>query len=212
MNIFVLDENPRIAAHMHCDKHVPKMIIEHAQMLAAAYYHTLGISKKKEILENQEVVNQLFKGWPRKHPDGSDHPYAISHINHPCTIWTRESIENFNWLIECTEELCHEFFNRWKNNQHSVKLIIDWMKLNPPILPKKGITPFATAMPICYQSANAIESYKKYYAFKTMYMKVAWVKLGNTPEWWTSEFINQSTTEYVPNPEPVKKNKLKKSA
>ena len=212
MNIFVLDENPRIAAQMHCDKHISKMIIEHTQMLAAAYYHTLGISKKKEIAENQHIVDQLFKGWPRKHPDGSDHPYAISHVNHPCTIWTRESLDNFNWLIECTEELCQEFLNRWKNNPHSVKLIIDWMKLNPPKLVSKGITPFAAAMPICYQSSHAVISYKKYYAFKTTYMNVSWNKLNNQPEWWTPEFVSSSVSEYVPNPVPEKKIKVKKSA
>lgn len=36
MNIFVLDENPVIAARMHCDKHVPKLIVETAQMMASA--------------------------------------------------------------------------------------------------------------------------------------------------------------------------------
>ena len=35
MNIFVLDRNPSRAAHMMCDKHVVKMIIESAQMLSA---------------------------------------------------------------------------------------------------------------------------------------------------------------------------------
>lgn len=33
MNIFVLDENPRLAAQYHCDKHM-KMILESAQMLS----------------------------------------------------------------------------------------------------------------------------------------------------------------------------------
>jgi hypothetical protein len=37
MNIFVLDKNPKIAAVMHCDKHVPKMILETAQMLSTAH-------------------------------------------------------------------------------------------------------------------------------------------------------------------------------
>ena len=35
MNIFVLDRDPTKAAHMMCDKHVVKMIIESAQMLSA---------------------------------------------------------------------------------------------------------------------------------------------------------------------------------
>lgn len=36
MNIFVLDLNPALAAEYHCDRHVPKMILESAQMLSTA--------------------------------------------------------------------------------------------------------------------------------------------------------------------------------
>ncbi len=36
MNIFVLDNDPRIAAQAHADKHVVKMILESAQMLSTA--------------------------------------------------------------------------------------------------------------------------------------------------------------------------------
>lgn len=34
MNIFVLDFDPRKAAEYHCDRHVPKMILESTQMLS----------------------------------------------------------------------------------------------------------------------------------------------------------------------------------
>ena len=37
MNIFVLDKNPAVAAMYHCDKHVPKMILESAQMLSTVF-------------------------------------------------------------------------------------------------------------------------------------------------------------------------------
>ena len=37
MNIFYLDRDPGIAAAMHCDKHVVKMILETAQMLSTAH-------------------------------------------------------------------------------------------------------------------------------------------------------------------------------
>ena len=43
MNIFVLDEDPTTAAQMHCDKHVPKMCVEAAQMMA--YYHSKQFAK-----------------------------------------------------------------------------------------------------------------------------------------------------------------------
>jgi hypothetical protein len=37
MNIFYLDEDPKICAQYHCDKHVVKMIIEYAQLLSTAH-------------------------------------------------------------------------------------------------------------------------------------------------------------------------------
>jgi hypothetical protein len=194
MNIFVLHEDPVIAAQMHCDKHCNKMIVEHAQMLAAAYYSTLGISRKKEIPEKQNLVNEMFRGWPRKREDGSEWHYAITHVNHPCTVWTRTSIENFNWLLDCTDALCTEFQIRWKG-QPSIKKIIDWMRDNPPKLPSKGLTPFAQAMPDCFRSSNTPESYRQYYAMKTTYMKLEW-RYTDMPEWWTRDLIKESVQKY----------------
>ena len=69
MNIFYLHKDPRICAQMYCDKHVVKMIIESAQMLCTTH-HILGAAA----------------------------PYKKIHVNHPCTVWTRESIDNYNWL------------------------------------------------------------------------------------------------------------------
>jgi hypothetical protein len=197
MNIFVLDENPRIAAQMHCDKHIPKMIIEHAQMMAAAYYSTIGITRKKEFPQNQKQIDELFKGWPRKKEDGSEWHYSVSHVNHPCTVWTRSSLQNFNWLLECTEELCTEYSRRWENREHFISKIVNWMKNNPPNLKDLSLTPFAQAMPICYKSQDPINSYRRYYAFKTSYMKVQWKKLNNIPNWWTDELITESIETYI---------------
>ena len=36
MNIFYLNKDPRIAAELHVDKHVVKMIVEYAQLLSTA--------------------------------------------------------------------------------------------------------------------------------------------------------------------------------
>ena len=37
MNLFILDLDPVSAAQQQCDKHVPKMIVESAQMLSTAH-------------------------------------------------------------------------------------------------------------------------------------------------------------------------------
>ena len=195
MNIFILHENPKEAAIMHCERHILKMIIEHTQMLAAAYYHTIGISRKKEIAENQEKVSQLFKGFPRKDENGNDKPYAITHVNHPCTVWTRESLTNFNWLLDCTKYMCEEFTHRY-GGKHSVEFIIDWMYQNPPKLKDIGQTEFAQAMPEVYKSDSVTEAYRKYYAYKTTYMKVNWKLEERIPYWWTESFIKESVNLY----------------
>jgi hypothetical protein len=46
MNIFILDEDPVIAARMQCDRHVVKMTLETAQMLCSA--HPSGIAPYKQ--------------------------------------------------------------------------------------------------------------------------------------------------------------------
>ena len=37
MNLFILNENPVIAAQEQCDKHINKMVIESAQMLCTVH-------------------------------------------------------------------------------------------------------------------------------------------------------------------------------
>ena len=43
MNIFYLHNDPQIAAQMHCDKHVVKMILEYAQLLSTAHHELDGV-------------------------------------------------------------------------------------------------------------------------------------------------------------------------
>ena len=74
MNIFRVHDNPRIAAMHLCDKHVVKMILETAQVLSAAH-HTA---------ESRHM----------------DKVYKVTHKNHPCTRWVRESKDNYLWTLE----------------------------------------------------------------------------------------------------------------
>jgi hypothetical protein len=40
MNVFFLDENPKLSAQYHVDKHVVKMILETAQLLCGVHHST----------------------------------------------------------------------------------------------------------------------------------------------------------------------------
>lgn len=134
MNIFVLDENPTTCAQYHCDKHVVKMILETAQLLCGVHWST-----------------------------GSEAPYKLSHKNHPCSIWTRECIENYIWLCDLGIELCKEYSYRY-GKTHKSQQIIEWCMSNLPNIKEKGfITPFALAMPDEYKVDSPTESYRNYY-------------------------------------------------
>ena len=72
MNIFVLDEDPVIAAQMMCDKHIPKMIVETFQMLGSAL---------RRHGATDEQMPLTSKGTP----------LIGGYKHHPATIWTGET-------------------------------------------------------------------------------------------------------------------------
>jgi hypothetical protein len=154
MNIFVLDYDTKICAQMHCDKHCVKMILETAQLLCGVHH----------VIESQLEV-----------------PYGLSHKNHPCSIWSRECIENYVWLCDLGIELCKEYTHRY-GKRHKSQDIIEWCIVNLPNLEEKGdLTEFRLAMPDECKIGDAVESYREYYnVFKKGFAK--W-KNREVPYW-----------------------------
>lgn len=148
MNIFILDYDTKLAAQYHCDKHIVKMITETCQLLSTyAHYN-------KELFTDDE-----FKSF-----------YKKTHVNHPCNIWLRESINNVAWLNDFLGELINEYFFRFgkQDNFLSAKKIHANLSFNSHVLlayPEKR-TKFALAMPNQYKTSNAVESYRAYYQFE----------------------------------------------
>lgn len=153
MNIFFLDNNPQIAAHMMHDKHVVKMILESAQMLCTAY-HELNYSDTNSI------------------------PYRKAYANHPMTIWTRTSSANFNWLIQHSLELC-KIYTDWRNRVHNTEQVIRWCNSNKYDLPifnktTKTITQRPKCMPTDYKTESVVKSYLLYYISEKVKPNSAW--------------------------------------
>lgn len=101
MNIFITDPCPRISAQALDDKRVSKMVLETAQMLAAA---TLSY--------------------------GVDIGYKKTHANHPCTVWTRSGRQQFDWMIEHGLWLNDEFMFRYGHSlpHRSTTVIVEAAK------------------------------------------------------------------------------------
>lgn len=135
MNIFLLDYDVKKCAQSHVDKHVVKMILETAQLLCGVHHVTGTV-------------------------DGI--PYKLSHKNHPCSIWVRESFTNYLYLCELGLELCYEYTYRY-GKRHKSQDIIEWCVVNKPNILDKGFTAPAKAMPDEYKVSDPVQSYRNYY-------------------------------------------------
>ena len=91
-------------------------------------------------------------------------PYKRTHYNHPCAKWARESISNYEWLVEFGYFISQEYTHRY-NKIHKCLDVIDWCDNNSHTLnlPDIGLTPWAQAMPDEYKDPCAVQAYRNYY-------------------------------------------------
>lgn len=159
MNIFVLDKDPVLAAQMQCDKHVVKMIVESAQMLSTAH----------RLLD--EEVDPVF--------------YKVAHKGHPCTKWTMQSNNNYNWHYIHFGALCREYTHRY-GKIHKTQALLGSLLLMPPRnIPIGPFTPQPLAMksnPECMDPNDVVGSYRKFYMTKQARMPMVWTK-RDVPQW-----------------------------
>lgn len=154
MNIFFLDRDVKKCAQYHCDKHVVKMILESAQLLCSAHHMT------------DQVTDQV--------------PYKLSHKNHPCSIWVRDSLSHYLYLCELGLELCKEYSHRY-GKRHKSQEVIEWCLTNKVKISDKGFSDPPKAMPDEYKVNDVVESYRNYY--KGAKMEFCKWKNRPIPDW-----------------------------
>ncbi|MFN9952871.1 MAG: hypothetical protein ACK55I_07210, partial [bacterium] len=79
-------------------------------------------------------------------------PYRLTHKNHPCSIWARESLSNYLYLCELTLELCREYTYRY-GKTHKTQQVLEWCIINKPNIQDIGFTTPALAMPDQYKTS-----------------------------------------------------------
>ena len=161
MNIFVLDNDPTIAATMMCDKHIPKMVLESAQMMAQAL-------RRHGATDEQMPLTK------------SGTPYKGGHPHHPCTVWAGDSWHNFDWLANHAIGLLGEYYMRF-GKEHACSEPIGQMNGMSWRLPNGRLTPFAQAMPDEFKQEDAVKAYRRYYHSKQF---AKWEKGTPAPDWW----------------------------
>jgi|TARA_B110000261_G_scaffold162922_1_gene207634 hypothetical protein len=190
MNIFILDNDPAIAAKLQCDKHVVKMIVESAQMLSTAHRMLDG----DQELRPSKSGKRMVKYWVL--PDSREEIiYKAVHMGHPCTVWTMKNDNNYNWHYNHFVALCREYTYRYGKVHATEKLLKEPLS-KPPKNIKSGykylMSPFALAMqhePQCINESDAVKSYQDYYNTKQKNFKMVWTK-RQIPEWF-KENINE---------------------
>jgi hypothetical protein len=175
MNIFILNEDPKLAAIDHCDKHVVKMHVEGVQMLVS-------------VLQRYNTNPAVYTKGGKIHKGG----YA----NHPCTLWAGDSLANFKWLLEYTEALCREHTHRYGTypvSYDQCETIRSYLPLMELIFKHNGRlfhTPFAQAMPDEYRNRmDAVAAYREYYV-KDKAAIAKWDKNRPAPEWYSDSLVD----------------------
>ena len=181
MNIFVLDENPAVSAQMMCDKHIPKMIVEAAQMLSTAHRMLDGYSEKRLSKSGKRMINY----WVHRNNNLEASLYKAVHHGHPCTKWTMESKANYDWHYEHFVALCDEFKYRFGKPHMTSDKLTETLQRAPDNISDITMTPFAQAMshyPECIVEGDPVQAYRNYYHTAKPFAK--WAKGRAAPSWW----------------------------
>ena len=135
MNIFHVDTDPKICAEQMCDKHVVKMVIETAQLLSTAHRVVDGEEYKGKTKSNRNIKRWL-------HPDAEMETklYKACHVNHPSTIWTRETSSNYEWLYTHFVALCDEYTHRYGKVHMTDTKLRNTLSRTPRNLLQGGVT------------------------------------------------------------------------
>lgn len=198
MNIFAVNEDPRMAALQLPDKLVPKMIVESAQMLSTAH----------RVLDGDQKADA--KGL-----------YKKAYENHPSCIWVRKDAMNYWWLWMHALTLCSEYKWRFTDEEeyitgiavHKTESVISALQELPLNIPAEKDTNWEVLqdLPLCmpdqYKTENGynqtpIQAYQSFVTRDKPYMEdvfKAYTRAIQKKQAYEEHYSNQSGMNYPPD-------------
>ena len=164
MNIFAVNDDPRLAALELPDKLIPKMIVECTQMLSTAH----------RVLDGDAGADAKLL-------------YKKAYENHPSCVWVREDAMNYWWLwmhaLTLSEEYKWRFTDETGVAAHKTVPVIHALQELPVNIPANKDTSWEVLadLPLCmpdqYKQEGsghriyAMESYQKFITQDKPYMQ-----------------------------------------
>lgn len=164
------------------DRHVVKMILETAQLLSTAHRVLDG---KETIVEGYVddfgIKHRKKKLWVL---DDAREPVLClaTHINHPSAVWCRQSVENYNWLVDHLHALGQEYTYRYGKRHATIENRFYQLQ-SPP----HGLRAWDWTQPPCAMgdeyiiSEDPIVNYRNYYKYGKSHIH-SWKKRPK-PDW-----------------------------
>ncbi len=165
MNVFVLDEDPCLAARYHCDKHLAKMVLETAQLLSGALPYQNGIYR----------------------PTHLKHPCAIwTRESHENFMWL--AMLGISLGDEYTQR-----FDKTHKSVAVITTCME-LEESTLYLPRKlALSPFAQCMADQYKvPGNPVQAYRNYYIGDKARF-ATWK--NSKPSWWPQAMLPTVSTE-----------------
>jgi len=161
VNIFFTSPDPVECAQALDDKRLVKMPVESVQMLSSAIYR-----------------------------HGGTPVYRVAWTKHPCTIWSGDSRENFEWHLAHLQAMNDEFKLRYGKDHGSYVAGYESLKAQAERLGISSLTNF----PNCSLSKEELDVHKAYrMGFFEKWKKdkrpPRWTN-RKPPEWWTNQVQN----------------------
>lgn len=163
MNIFAVYQCPVKSAQALCDIHVNKMLQEQIQLLSVAHYELDGVQRGTKP----------------------------THKNHPSALFTRESKQNYLWVLEHAKALMQEYTYR-TGKIHGYGKYLEQVLDLPRNIQDKGLTDFPMAMPNEFKKTLCVHTNYRLYLnakLKEWHLRIdkrpivaKWTK-RNKPEW-----------------------------
>jgi hypothetical protein len=182
IQIYFVDNDPKLAAQALVDEHIPTQIRNSAQILCNAHRVLDGI--RYCLMDERE---HIF--------------YKARNLKDPWSIWCKESLENYFWIEEYLYDLLDEYKNRFKKphkilSSKKQPVGMSYFLQSPPFNLKDGEwTNPPLTIPNCYKSLelevfdgyslqNIINSYRCFYILSAQYIRPFEVgKHYNPPDW-----------------------------